>query len=45
MKPPNLINCDVNKKSSKNPTLSEQLKANTKSSNQMKLEDHQSSLA
>ena len=44
MKPPNLINCDVNKKSSKNPTLSEQLKANAKSSNQMKLEDHQSSL-
>jgi hypothetical protein len=44
MKPLNLINCDVNKKSSKNPTLSEQLKANAKSSNQMKLEDHQSSL-
>jgi anti-sigma28 factor (negative regulator of flagellin synthesis) len=44
MKPLNLINCDVNKKSSKNPTLSEQLKANAKSSNQMKLEDHQLSL-
>ena len=44
MKPLNLINCDVNKKNSKNPTLSEQLKSNAKSKNQMKLEDHQSSL-
>ncbi len=44
MKPLNLINCDVNKKNSKNPTLSEQLKSNAKSNNQMKLENHQSSL-
>ena len=44
MKPLNVINCDVNKENSKNPTLSEQLKSNAKSNNQMKLEDHQSSL-